>query len=300
MKILAKHEDYQITFHERPEDTGGPLVITFGGQDSRLTPTGFGTGWCQRWGWDTIYVAQRAATQYQHLSVQVFFDAVAEICKGRDVVCYGSSLGGYCAFYFGGVLDARIVTAAPMLPAWPPLGRLGDQMQLQHVPLADVPRSSLAPIIIYDPIVAHDQMMIDQMIMPTYPDVRLVPVEFGGHEVLETLKRAGLLSPVIEAMIGRDEILPLEFDGYSNPLWLFRRGRHFIKSDPEQARDLLERSLSLEPSKHVIGNLLSLLIRVGDLPAAQALLDQVRGSADPKMQVPPGILERARMAGLRE
>lgn len=141
-------------------------------------------------------------------------------------------------------------------------------------------------------------MMIDQMIMPTYPDVRLVPIEFGGHEVLETLKRAGLLSPVIETMIGRDEIPPIEFDGYSNPLWLFRRGRFYLKSDPQQARDLLERSLTLEPSKHVIGNLLSLLIRVDDLPAAQALLDKVRGSADPKMQVPPGILERARAVGL--
>ena len=93
MNNLASTDDYQITYHESPKGPGGPLVVTFGGQDSKLTPTGFGTGWCQRWGWETIYVAQRKATQYQYLPLDAFLDAVSPFCKGRDVVCYGSSLG---------------------------------------------------------------------------------------------------------------------------------------------------------------------------------------------------------------
>lgn len=298
MKVLAADDEYQVTLHSAPEPSSGPLVITFGGQNSKITASGFGTGWAQRFGWDTIYVAQKHGTQYQGLSLEAFHTAVAPICDGRDVVCYGSSLGGYCAFYFGGTVDARIVAAAPMLPAWPPLERKNDQIPVRHVFMSEAPRSTKTPIIVYDPMVKHDQMMLDHMIRPAYPELRLVPIEFGGHEVLETLKRAGLLSHLVEAMIGRDEIIPVDFDGSTNPLWLFRRGQHFLRSDPEQARDLLERSLAIEPSRHVIGNLLSLLLKTGDKPAAQALLDQVRGSTDPKMQVPPGSLERARAAGL--
>lgn len=148
MKTLAAHADYLITLHHGANADAGPLDITFGGQPSKLTASGFGTGWCLGKGWDTIYVAQRAETQYQDLPLEAFVGAVAEVIEGRDVVCYGSSLGAYAALYYGGSIDARIIAAAPMLPAWPPLKRPKDAIPLKHLPLNDVPRSRHEPVLI--------------------------------------------------------------------------------------------------------------------------------------------------------
>lgn len=99
---LAAHDDYLITLHHAEKPEVGPLVITFGGQPSKRTPEGFGTGFCLANDWDTIYVAQRAGTQYQGLDASTFRDAVAPVADGRDTVCYGSSLGGYAALFWRG------------------------------------------------------------------------------------------------------------------------------------------------------------------------------------------------------
>lgn len=121
--ILAEHDDYQITLHRSAEAVGKPLILTFGGQPSGKTASGFGTDFLLKHGYDTIYIAQRAGTQYQGLSLDRFTDVIADHCQGREVISYGSSLGGYAALYYGGVVNARIIAAAPMFPRWPPLHR---------------------------------------------------------------------------------------------------------------------------------------------------------------------------------
>lgn len=296
---LATHDDYLITLHHGANACTGPLVITFGGQPSKLTAAGFGTGWCLNRGWDTIYVAQRHGSQYQGLRQQEFYDAVASTIEGRDVVSYGSSLGGYAALYFGGAIDARIVAAAPLLPAWPPLERARDTINIRHSELAQAKVSSKSPIIIYDPMVRHDLMMVNLMVRAAYPDMRAVEVEDAGHTVLETLKASGLLRDVIEAAVNHDTAIMVTMDGTANPLWHYWRGKRLMRSDPEGARHHLKQSFELRPSRHVIGNLLSLLLRTQDLDAAQKLLDKVAAMDDPKVFVPEGNVAAARAAGLR-
>ncbi|RDW12787.1 hypothetical protein [Paracoccus thiocyanatus] len=272
--------------------------MTFGGQPSGLAASGFGTGWCLGKGWDTIYVAQRAGTQYQDLPLDAFVAAVAPVVSGRDVVCYGSSLGAYAALYYGGSIDARIIAAAPMLPAWPPLNRVKDAIPLRHQPLQDAPRSRHAPVLLYDPMVPDDKTMVESMVLPRYPDARAITVEFAGHTILQMLARSGLISQILVPLFLEDRIVEFELDPKDNSIWHFRKGRHLMRDDPQRARQHLERSLDIEPSRHVIGNLLSLLLRLGDDLAAQRLVDRVRASDHPEMRIPPGNLERARAAGL--
>lgn len=296
---LATHTDYQITLHTAQvtdaRDTA-PLVITFGGQPSGLGAAGFGTGWCLQLGWDTIYVAQRHGSQYQGLSIEAFSDAVRQVCEGRDVVCYGSSLGGYAALYYAGAVNARVLAASPMLPAWPPLARRHDMIPICHHPLATVPRSVHSPILLYDPMVVADRKIVDEMIAPVYPEARHAILPFAGHTTLQTLNSAGLLKDFVLAAIAEDRVLPLDFDRSNDPIFHFQKGRHLAALDPEAARRHFETSLTLAPSRHVAANLLGMLLRLGDRTAAQALLDEYHDH--PRHPLPDAALRRATLSGL--
>lgn len=300
---LAGGDGFLITLHPAPRTPHpapkGPdevLVITFGGQPSGIASSGFGTGWCLQYGWDTIYVAQKHGTQYQQLDLKSFAEAVLPVADGRDIVCYGSSLGAYAAIYFAGAIDARVIAAAPMLPAWPPLGRDADAIPLLHQPLSAAPKTTRSPIVLYDPMVPADRKMIDQMIRPAYPNGRYVELEFAGHTVLQSLNRSKLLKPFIIGAIERDEVIEINRDVEQDPLWHYQKGRHVSKSEPALARHHFERSLELAPSRHTAANLLVTLMRLGDRVAAQAVLDEYR--EHPDHPLPEPTLTRARAFGL--
>jgi len=300
---LADHPDYRITLHRtkyRKEGVTPKMVITFGGQPADLADSGFGTKFCLSSGWDTIYVTQRVHTQYQGLSIEAFWDAIAEQCEGREVVCYGSSLGAYAALYYGGSLDARIVAAAPMLPAWKPLGlRPFADVEVTHQPMADGPLSTSVPIVMYDPMIPNDLRIVKEMVQPAYPDARLVEVPFGGHTVLATLGKAQLLKDVIVSMIDDDVILNFERPGEGTATYHGEKARYLMRTDKLAARAELEKSLVLAPSPRNLGALIKLLISTRDLDAAQQLIDRALSSGDPQMRIIQPVVEVATVAGLR-
>lgn len=295
---LASSPDYLITHHEAPDGRGGPLVVTLGGQPSKRTAAGFGTGFAKANGWDTVYVAQREGTQYQGLPLEVFAAALAPVSEGRDVVCYGSSLGAYAALYYGGTLDARIIAAAPMLPAWPPLERPAhDRLPIAHGTVADGPISTKAPVVIYDPYVRHDQMMIDGIVLPAYPEARFLRLPLSGHTVLNYLKQAGLLKTIIRDLIADDALADHTYPTEDNATWCFNRGRAIRKSDPDEAIRLLTKGFGLERSRHIYGNLMPLLLRAGRIDEARDLLTIAQ--ADPPLTLPPGTQAQVDALDLR-
>lgn len=298
--VLADHADYRITLHRAADAPTERLVVTFGGQPSGISDKGFGTDFALAGGWDTVFVAQRYGTQYQGLPVEAFRDALSGAILGRDVIAYGSSLGAYAACYYGGSIDARIVAAAPMLPAWPPLrNHAYAGLRLQHRDMREGPLSRRDPVVLYDPMVLPDRRMIEEMIRPAYPGLREFRVPFGGHTVLVTLSRAGLLKPVIRALFDRDELIEVEVPTEGSPIWHFQRGKHFYRTDRAAARAELEKSLAIEPASDVLALLLRLLVRMGDAAAAQALVDRVTEGQDPRLKLVPSIRSFAREAGLR-
>lgn len=291
MRILARTDDYQVTLHESPQATSGPLVITFGGQPTNISPSGFGTDFLLKHGFDTVYVAQRVGTQYQGLSTDTFFDVLAEHCKGRDVICYGSSLGGYAALYYGGVLDARIIAAAPMFPSWPPLNRKPfADLRITHCELKDSPRSSKQPVVIYDKHIAPDRFLVQNMVLPAYPNARLVEVEYTGHAVLIPIQRAGLLTDFILQLINNDTIIPLNLPTDTCHLWTLYKGIALLKEETAEARQLLRQSLALRPNRVAFEVLLGSLLRSDLVEDAQNLVDAHSTEDGPTFKINQGIL----------
>lgn len=141
--------------------------------------------------------------------------------------------------------------------------------------------------------------MIDDMILRAYPKTRIVTLPFAGHTVLQVLNNIRKLNDFVYGVIADDQIISLDGSREDDPIWHFQKGRQMRRENPEQAQYHLERSLDLSPNRHVIGNLMAILLRLRKLDAAQALIDRVNSSDNPKMKIPPSNLERARALGLK-
>lgn len=298
-RILANHEDYRVTLHQADEKPSEKLVVTFGGKGSGLSEIGFGTSFCLKNKWDTVYVAQKPKTQYQQLSLDQFFDALHPVANGRDLVFYGSSLGAYASFYYGGIFDAQIIGIAPLLPAWPPCNPLPHEaVPVLHEPLEEVAKSNRTPIVLYDPNERLDQIMMSRMILPSYPDTRIIKMDFAGHMLLLYLAKAKLINKVAYSLVERAEMAEVDLPTETSALWLFNKARHLASSDPLQARVHYEKSLALEPSRQVLTNLIDLLIRTGDHELAKERIEWARSSNDERLTLPPGLQNRIKNAGI--
>lgn len=286
MKVLASADEYRIVRHQAGETPSARIIITFAGMPHSLDDKGFGTDYCLAHGWDNIYVSQLRGTQFQGLSLESFLEAVEPELEGKEVICYGSSLGGYAAFFYGGALDARIIAAAPVFPAW--LDRHAGRrinLTIKHPELVDMPRSSKPPFVIYDPLRNLDKTFVDDAIQPAYPDtLRKEEYPLGGHTVLETLKRTGQLSFVTK-LIETDECVsptPLAEGEYE---YHYQKGTLLKHQNPEIAAEELEKALALHPSNRVTVHLLPLLVRFGKLERAQEIIDQAIESRDSGQQI---------------
>lgn len=300
MEIIARSDDYQITFHAAADTPSDTLVITFAGLPTVLESDGFGTDFCLAHGYDTIFTAQRINTQYQGLSLEDFEAAVApKAAEYKTVVCYGPSLGGYAALYFGGTINARIIVAAPMLPAWPHLrNRKCAVLKINHIPLYDVPKSEHIPVVVYDPMVVIDTNNVETMVEPAYPTITKVEVPFAGHPVLVSLAKAHILKPFILHFFETGEVMDFERPGEGSAIWHRERARYFLRNEPEKARPEFEKSLAIEGSKLTFNLLIQCLIKVGDLEGAQEKLDFSRQSDERIHQMNVHIAKQATTAGL--
>lgn len=297
MESLAKDDNFEITLHRSPDSKSDKLVVTFGGQPSDLASKGFGTDFILSLGLNTVYVAQKFGTQFQGLSVEKFREIVVPVAD--DVVCYGSSLGGYAALYYGGSLDARIIAAAPMLPAWRPLKLPAyADLPMTHLELKDVPLSSKTPTVFYDPMVARDKFLIENMVELAYPEMKHVPIPYAGHTVLVTLSQARLLKPIIQNLIAEDNLIPFDPPAEGTAVWHGEKGSHLLGTNPTAAKVELKKSLDLRPSRRIFNQLIQCLIRLGELEEAQAQLDMARASGDKNFALFPPREQKVIEAGL--
>lgn len=301
MEIIASSEDFRITFHAAGALKSDTLIVTFGGLPAGLAGDGFGTDFCLVHGYDTIYTSQRIGTQYQGLSLEDFKAAVApKAAEYKNVVCYGPSLGGYAALYFGGSINARIIVAAPVLPAWPHLrNRKCADLKITHIPLHNTPKSKHVPVVVYDPMVVSDRNNIETMVEAAYPNITKVEVPFAGHPVLVSLSKSRILRPFILHFFETGEVMDFERPGEGSAIWHRERARYFLKNEPEKAKPEFEKSLAIEGSKLTFNLLIQCLIKVGDLDAAQEKLDFSKQSDERDYQLNVHIANLATTTGLR-
>ncbi|WP_257274351.1 hypothetical protein, partial [Endozoicomonas sp. SESOKO4] len=199
-RIISDSKDYRITYYE--QKNSDILVIGFGGLPSKLDSPGFGRNLFLKKGYNYISVAQRELTQYQGLSWENFKEAVDPYIDNKRVFTYGSSLGAYCSLYYGGCINAQIISSAPKNSAHPEmLQKKFSHLKWQHSELTDIPISNKKPIILHDPFQVEEREYIERFVKPAYPDARHVVLPFWGHTILNTMKQSGVVSRFITNII---------------------------------------------------------------------------------------------------
>lgn len=263
--ILRDHPGYRISFHPGGR-SARILLITFGSVSSGISTRGWGTGFAAKHGYDNIYVAQRRSSQYQDLPLEDFYEAVAPYIDDYDrVVTYGASLGGYCAIYYGGIINAQIIAISPHNSAHPLIRRGGFALlPFAHREIAANPTSSRPPVIAYDPTLPDDQAFIDYLIRPYYPQLRLARYPHGGHALLDTMNADGVLADFIVPLIERDQIISVNLRREDSWIWHAEYGRDLIQQNRlEEAETHLRTSFQLGLNKHAARSLAKVYARTG-------------------------------------
>lgn len=257
VKILADKAEYRITYFQQKKKSN-QLFITFGTAPSGLESHPFGFDFLIKQGFDLIYVAQQKGSQYQNLSIDDFKHYIQPIIQHDKVFTYGSSLGGYCALYFAGCIDAIAIAAGPRNPCdpclkifkGPEIGPYRD-MPHHHPKIAEQPRSRYQPFIIYDPAIEIDQTFFIHQVQPAYPNANLWPVPHGGHPTLQILAEQGILKNFVLSIVEKQQFPPNTLDFENSAIWNFERATYLLKQvnpDYAVAIDHLKKSIDLNPS----------------------------------------------------
>nr|WP_289037970.1 CapA family protein [uncultured Allobacillus sp.] len=200
-RTLASTRNYKVTYYSKGTPfSSNKCIITFGEIDSNMEDLGFGSKLIMSNGYDYIYVAQRKQTQYQFLEAETFANIVGEVIKGKDVYTYGSSLGAYCAIYYGGIINANILAMSPRIPAHPAINALMrsrfKNKGFKHNELHEVKQTNNRVAIFYDENNYIDRHYVDIYIKPVYPNASYHHIDYAGHYTARALLLSGQLKKV--------------------------------------------------------------------------------------------------------
>lgn len=141
-------------------------------------------------------------SQYQSLSYKVFKDVVSPLVSKKNRICYGSSLGGYCALYYAGAINADVIAAAPKNSAHPDFVELDNVKRFpkglfKHSSLGENQLTHGRICVFYDPYNLSDVTFFRKYVRPYYPGVTLIEVPHAGHEVLHYLRETNQLKQFV-------------------------------------------------------------------------------------------------------
>lgn len=115
---------------------------------------------------------------------------------------YGVSLGGYCAVYYAGIINANVIAGSPKNSAHPRyLGPRFKKLKFKHKNIQDITRSTGNAVILYDPYQLEDVSFINNEILPLYPNAFFLALPNAGHRILEPLARKKLLKNYIYSLV---------------------------------------------------------------------------------------------------
>lgn len=289
---LAEAPGYLITYHKNKNFTD-KVVISFGGLPSRKSATGFGSQFIQKQGYDHIFVAQAAGTQYQHLPLADFVKAVEPYIVDKHVFTYGSSLGAYAATYYGGAINASIIASAPKNSAHPSMRKKRfSHIEFLHKELDEVPKSQNAPLILFDPFRTEETQFIKKWVLPAYPDAYLLKMPYAGHLVLQSMQEAGILKSFITTYIEEDYIPPFELKGEGTYTWHAEKG-HRLRSKAylSEAKAHYRKSIKIRQTGEAVAGLARILLREGHPEAANDVVEKYRRQTGGYKDIPVTLRE---------
>ncbi len=202
--VVFRGADFSIV--RVPGTDDGPVFVTFDSFGDPLPPdrTGFGEAFLSRHGFETYHVLHASNAWYQYPQMRTALeDLRARIGPGRPVITYGSSMGGYAAFRFSGVLQAvRVIAFSPQYsidPARVPWEHRWRRLAAS-LPMLwdDLPVHAGAEVFLfYDPTSAdrrHAQLISREM------KAHHVRLPHSGHPCIALLHELKLLGPTIRAI----------------------------------------------------------------------------------------------------
>ena len=271
--ILAEDKGYLITYHRNSVENN-IVIVSFGGLHTKKTRSGFGTKFALSRGFDHIFVGQKPLSQYQELSLKDFKHAVDPVIQEKDVIAYGSSLGGYCAVYFGGCINARIIASAPRNSAHPSIRKANlSHVEFKHTPIEKNPLSKKPVVVLYDPERKSDARFIADLVWPAYPDATYVQVPYSGHRVLRAMQSNGVLKDFIMTLINEGRVMDVVLSEENSSIWQREQGRfYYNKHEFVAAERHLLKSLELKLDPDAANYLLSTYVKQKKTMDAKALL----------------------------
>lgn len=199
VEILAECENYRLTHYNQDSDI---TFVTFNGTKTTKRTMPFGMNFIIKNGWNLISVAQDNDTQYQDLSLEVFYNAINPAIFQKTVYAYGVSLGGYCALYYGGSINATIIAASPKNSAHPSINLARfKNLNFNHKSFSEVPTTEKEVYITYDPLISADMNFISDIVSLAYQAPNYLPVENGTHMILQSFLKADVLKIYIYSIV---------------------------------------------------------------------------------------------------
>ncbi|MGE6386232.1 hypothetical protein ACQKEN_11275 [Pseudomonas sp. NPDC078416] len=266
--LIADEVGFRIV-HYRHAIKSKKLIITFDAHGHDLRDAGFATDVCIEAGFDHIFVSHLLHSQYQLLSLDAFKGFVEPLLEGYEVYTYGSSLGGYCAIYYAGGIDARAIALSPRNSAHPSINdEFFAHVKFAHLDIAETKRSRFAPIVVFDPMQTVDREFIRRYIVPAYPEVRLQEMNYAGHLIAEALLEVGLLKEFFLSIVNNDALMSVDFSQYESSYWCAEIAYEEIKyENPMLAASYLLRSLRIRHDPAHLDALIN-LVRKESLPSS--------------------------------
>lgn len=230
-EVIAEEDDFKIVSYKHAIKSE-KLIITFDAHGHGIRDKGFGSDMSLNSGFDHIFISHKFNSQYQGLTLEVFKRHVAPIINDYEVYTYGSSLGGYCAIYYGGCVNAKAIALSPRNSAHHSIrANAFAHIEFSHLNIVDTPRSSYPPLIIYDPKQEIDSRFLHDYILPAYEFARLVEMPFAGHLIAEALLEVGLLKDYILSIINNDSASAVDFSEHKSSYWNAEIAYEKLKSD---------------------------------------------------------------------
>lgn len=215
--LLVDAPGYRIEYYQQ-QQTSDYLFVCFNGVMGHKKHRTFGLDFMLKQGFDVITVNSAMQGNYQLLSVPDFAALVRPLSQHkRHVYTYGHSLGAYMALYYAGAIDAQVIASAPRHPGHPRFYNTFDPalqqaltVPYQHDELVDVAKTSQPVFIFYDPFEKKDQFMLDELVLPAYPQARVCQLPRATHSTVMVLKELGLLKDFILSMVHQQRFLDVD------------------------------------------------------------------------------------------
>lgn len=208
--ILFESDNVLINFYDQKSDI---TFITFNGTKTTKKTKSFGLNFVLENGWNCICVHQDQDSQYQELSENDFYDAVKNSIVNKEVYNYGVSLGGYCAIYYAGIINANVIAGSPKNSAHPNyLNERFKSLKFNHVDIKDTQKTGKRIVILYDPYQLEDVRFIGNEVLPFYKNSFLVPLPKAGHRVLESISEKNILKKYIISIVNNKKTFEVNND----------------------------------------------------------------------------------------